>query len=467
MANLNLEFINNNLPHGFDVRDCLAPNGLDTTKAEGLEQLEKLLSLYVLVPEEWLREPQEKKTSKSVTCLPCNNYRKLINSWRLALKWVDGLDVAMSVMLASITSTKMIGDQLWIKIIGPASCGKSTLCEALTVNSKYVIAKSTIRGFHSGFSSTDGKDHSLISKVKNKTLITKDGDTLLQSPNLGQVLSEARDIYDTVSRTSYRNKASKDYSGVRMTWLLCGTSSLRSLDSSELGERFLDCVIMDGIDDELEDEILWRVVNRADRNICIEADGKPETHQEPEMTKAMQLTGGYVDHLRNNAPELLSQVVTSRESLKRIQVLGKFVAFMRARPSRKQTEHAEREFAARLVSQLLRLGKCLAAVLNRKTMDGEVMRRVRKVALDTSRGKTMQIMNQLYPVSGDAGLNISALEIKTQISKSELSWLLRFLKGIDAIEMFKLKSKNGKSGRGYRYRLTRTMYNLYKEVVIQ
>src|SRR5690606_35550052 len=141
--------------------------------------------------------------------------------------------------------------------------------EAISVNQDYVVAKSTIRGFHSGFK-TDGngeEDNSLIDQIRDKTLVTKDGDTLLQSPNLGQILSEARDLYDSTSRTHYRNKMSRDYAGVRMTWLLCGTSSLREIDQSELGERFLDCVLMDDIDDELEDAILWRVANRVDRNM--------------------------------------------------------------------------------------------------------------------------------------------------------------------------------------------------------
>ena len=146
------------------------------------------------------------------------------SAWRKALKWTDGLDCALSVMLASVTSTMQVGDQLWVKIIGPASCGKSTLCEALSVNDKYILAKSTIRGFHSGYKSDrDGtEDNSLIVQVRNKTLITKDGDTILQSPNLGQILSDARDLYDCTTRSHYKNKMGKDYVGVRMTWILCG-----------------------------------------------------------------------------------------------------------------------------------------------------------------------------------------------------------------------------------------------------
>ena len=234
----------------------------ETSSGTKLERLELLLDRLVEIPEDWVKEEGSNNSGGDVQCLDCTSYEDMIDAWGKALKWTDGLDCALSVMLASITSTLSVGDPLWVKIISPPSGGKSVLCEALSVNRYHVIAKSTLRGFHSGFG--DGQeDHSLISKVNGKTLVMKDGDTLLQSPNLSQILSEGRDLYDGASRTSYRNKASKDYTGLRMTWILCGTSSLRSIDSSELGERFLDCVIMDGIDEELEEEILDRVVTQA------------------------------------------------------------------------------------------------------------------------------------------------------------------------------------------------------------
>ena len=148
-----------------------------------------------------------------------------------------------------------------------------------------------------------------------------------------------RSLYDCTTRSHYKNKMGKDYVGVRMTWILCGTSSLRSIDSSELGERFVDCVVMEGIDDDLEDEILWRVANRADRNMAVLANGDVTTNYEPELALAMGLTGGYVDWLRENASQLLAQVQMNETHLRLCTRLGKFVAYMRARPSKQQDEN--------------------------------------------------------------------------------------------------------------------------------
>lgn len=449
------------LPSGTDLRDLFKTAG--NTLGKRIEALDGILGRITLSPTDWLKEvPEGLKTAPNETaiqCIPCDSYKTLINAWKKALKWTEGLDCALTVMLASISSVRLVGDQLWVKVLGPASCGKSTLCEALSINSKYVLAKSTVRGFHSGYG--DGEDCSLISQLRDKTLITKDGDTLLQSPNLGQILSEGRDLYDTVSRTSYRNKASRDYIGVRMTWLLCGTSSLRSIDSSELGERFLDCVIMEGIDDELEDEILTRVANRVARNMSLEATQEISTQYEPEMANAMGLTGGYVNHLRQNITGLMGSLEVSSEALHYCTRLGKFVAFMRARPSSRQDETAEREFAARLVSQHIRLAMCLACVMNKKSVDSEVLARTRKVALDTARGKTIEIARHLF--HSEDGLEPRSIALYTSMRESDVRNLLRFLKKIEVVEVFLKRPAKGITGKPT-WVLTERMKKLWRQV---
>lgn len=460
-AGFNLE-----LPDGYDLRDLFG--GAGNKGSERVPKLAHLLTRLFPVPSEWIpgRDPKAPAGGTDINCLPCAEWKVLIQSWKKAMKWTDGLEKALAVMLSCVTSTRASGDQLWCKIIGPPSCGKSTLCEALSVNRDFVYAKSTIRGFHSGYKTDkEGEeDNSLIPKIKNKTLVTKDGDTLLQAPNLKQILAEARDIYDTTARTHYRNKTDREYTNVRMTWLLCGTSSLHSIDSSELGERFLDCVIMDKIDPELEWEILWKVADRAHKNMAIEADDQDARSQhDPAMLKAMQLTGGYVNYLRNNAKTLLEGVGMSDGMKQRCMELGMFVSHFRAQPSTKQTKVAEREFSARLVIQMIRLATCLAVVLNRKEIDYEVIARVRDVALDTSRGPTLEIAKLLYSF-GTNGLPSTVIMMRINDTDERVKQLLKFLKKIDVVEQFNLKTAKGVGSKD-RYRLTPRMYDLYKRVM--
>lgn len=451
------------LKDGYDVRDLLTTG----SPVDRVDNLRKLFKMLRPMEGNWRPSSTGTAPSTSVQPKPCSSWQTLITAWRKALRWTEGLDRALSVMLACISSTKALGDQLWVKIIGPPSCGKSTLCEALSVNRKYVFPKSSITGFHSGYKSDkEGtEDFGLVGKLRDKTLVTKDGDTLLQAPNLGKILSEARDLYDRTARIQYLHGVSRDHEGCNITWILCGTSSLKAIDQSELGERFLDCVVMHSIDEELEDEILRRVAERAERNLSIESNGDASAIYDPELLEAMQLTGGYIDYIRTDTAKKLSTITIPPWALNQCIHLGKFVAYMRARPSKKQDETAEREFGARLVGQMVRLTKCLALVLNRQTVDGEVMRRVRRTALDTARGTAIDIVHHLYK-EGDKGLSAKSVALLTHQTEDRARQLLRFLGRIGATQVFDRERVRGmKPNMGWR--LTPKVRELYESVVLK
>lgn len=432
--------------------------------ASRIRRLGELLALVTVVPLEWLREPSSGSGENVLKPVECRSYVKLVESWEEALEWSPGLDKALSVMLASITSTKSVGEQLWIKLLGPASCGKSTLSESVSVARKYVYPKDTFTGLTSGYQTdADGSENlSLADKLKNKTLIITDGDTLLQLPNLGQVLSQLRAFYSRNIRSQYKNKMSHDHEGISTTIIICGTNSLKKLDTSELGERFLDCVIMDRIDEDLEEDVLWRVADRADENMGIEADGKVENQYEPELVTAMQLTGGYVEYLRENATELLKGVTISRKYKKSCIRLGQFIAYMRARPAGRGQEKSEREFGARLVNQLVRLAKCLAVVLNKSEVDDKVINRVREVSLDTARGQTLEMAAHLYDMN-KTGSEVIGVALAISRGPASTAKLLWFLREIGVVDRSRKKTKG--VTQTWKWRLTDTLYKLYEEVL--
>ena len=379
------------------------------------------------------------------------------------MRWTEGLDCALSVMLAAVASTPFIGSQLWIKVLSPPSTGKTSLCEAVAVAERYVVAKSTVRGFHSGMKGGGG-EKSLIDLIRHKTLVTKDGDSLLQSPNLAQILSEGRDLFDGSSRSHYRNGEGLDYTGHRCTWILAGTKSLRAIDSSELGERFLDCVIMEDIDEDLEDEIAWRVANRASRHVGIESNGQAASQYDPDLAEAMSLTAGYIEHLREVDRSVYDAVSIPEPALRKITRLAKFVAFMRARPHPKTAEEDDgREFAPRLVEQHVRLAKCLAVVLNHEKVDREILLRVKKVALDTGRGKTLKLAAKLY--ANEGGFEIKSLALHLNEPEDKARAYLRFLRRIGVVEIVESKANAMLRTTQRRYVLTARMRRLYAEVV--
>lgn len=382
------------------------------------------------------------------------------------MRWIPGLDRTLAVMLAAVASTEAVGDQLWVRVISPPSSGKSVLAEALSVNKQHVHALSTLTGFHSGYDSSGRgeEDNSLLSRIKNKTLIVKDGDTILQAPNRGTILAEARDIYDRTSRVSYRNKVNRAYEGWNLTVILCGTGSLRELDTSELGERFLTTTIVDRMDLTLEREIALRKAYQAAAEMSYVADGKVESRDGPEMVLAKRLTGGYVSYLRANAQRLLDKAAMGVDALERCVDLGEFVACLRARPSAKQSEKVERELMIRLTSQFTRLAKCLTAVLQRPSADADVMARVARVALDTADGRTMTVARHLA-AHGVNGLSTGQLRNLTHETEAELTNLLKFLGKIHVVERYVPELSGGRVQGQARYRLTPTFGELWHRVV--
>jgi len=444
------------LPSGFDVRDWLA-RGTSRHESAGT-----LISKLEPIPTEWVKGSKA-RGSAEVTMLECTDWATLRNSWRKAMRWTDGLDFALAVCLAAAASVRVVGDQVWLMIMSPPSTGKSELAEALALDREHVKAISAFRGFYSGYQTdAEGSENlSLVEKLRNKAFVVKDGDTLLTLPNKDQIMGQARDLYDTTGRTAYNNKMSRDYEGLRFAWLLFGTFSLRALDTSELGERFLKCRIMESISEELEDDIGWRKINLV-RQHRFEVDGKLETTDTEEKIQAKRLTAGYLHWLRTNIGRLLPEIEMSDSVAKAIVSLGTFVAYMRARPSKRQDEEEGREMSPRLISQLGKLALCLAAATNHTAVNAEVLACIRRVAVDTASGRSLNIARCLYN-AGDEGVETGGVAAKTHYPEDGERKLLRFMRRLGAVELYTRETKGVRVTP--RWRLSKRMRRLYEEAV--
>lgn len=453
------------LPSGADVRDVITARPDRRGRAAALGEL---LTKVRPVGPEWLAAPAPPNGvpgALRMEPLPCGSWQELTAACRKALLWTDGLDTTFAVMLAAVASTRSLDELLWVRVLGRAASGKSTLCAAVSAAHEHVVAKSTFRGFHSGYKSdaTGKEDHSLLNLLRDKTLVVKDGDTLLQAPNLGQILSEARDLYDRTSATHYRHGVNRDYNDIRMTFILCGTSSLRALDTSELGERFLTVNIMGDIDPAFEDRVLLRKMRQAFRSGKQEGNGKPESQHPEDMARMMRLTAGYVNHLRKNAARLADAVETPDEEGRYYIKLARYVSYMRARPSARQHEVAEREMATRLVAQFCKLGLYLAVVLNRpSTADAQVRVKVRKVALASSEGRVLRIVRKLHS-AGRAGAVTADVAASVAEADDDTRKLLVFMRKIKMAEQFAQVLPGGVKSLP-RWRLSAEVRELYEEI---
>jgi hypothetical protein len=458
------------LPDGHDVRDVLATpfpqnNGSIVPLKEREERLRNLLGRLEVAPDSW---PAVKLGSEELTPLPCTSWDDLLEAWEKAMDMTDGLRKGLAVLMACVVSTNMVGEQIWVRLMGPASSGKTTLCEAMTIAKKYVKAVSVFTGFHSGYrSDKDGEeDHSLIPQVRDKTFIIKDGDTLLQSPNRERIMAELRDVYDGASRAHYRHGVNRDYEGLRVTVVVAGTSTLRQMDAAEFGGRFIDCVVMEmkRVPIKKETETVKKLVRAAWKYGRQEYNGKAEKRDGTEKIKAKRLTGGYVIHLRENSRRLVDKVRTPDYNDEKIANYARFVAYMRARPSQVQDEIAEREFSARLGIQYGRLAQYLAVAMGKSTIDSDVMGMVREVVLDTCQGKTLDVCRPLYN-AGEQGLSFGSLQAKFNGKEAEVKAYINYLNKIEVIEMFEFRPQAMMQAQ-QRWRLRQDVKELYASIVV-
>jgi hypothetical protein len=436
-------------PEGYDEDEA---TGFDVSDMLHAYSFPDLWDLIVDVPEHWVEEGKKSiKSDDELELLDCTEYSQLKDAWEDALQWTPSLNTTLSSMLATVASTKLQGDQLWLRVIGPPGSAKSTLCEAITTNRQYVKPISVQKGFHSGYKGSKedaGKDSSLIPRIDGKTVITKDGDTLLASPNVAQILSEMRDFYDGTSRADYKNFKSSAYTGLRITFILAGTKSLRRLNKSYLGDRFIDCIIYDRGEQNfaLEQEILVRAASNALKRVRSHSSPDVKKQQDPAMTKAMQLTGGYVQYLRQNVEKLIKEVNCPEWVLTECIKLGEIVSCLRARPDKElEAEDQEVELPTRLTSQFVRLANTLAVVWNKRQVDEEVMSAVRKVATDTGRGITMSILDALY--ESNDGLSCRQIALRLATSEATIRRNVAFLKTIGVVKGSAKSNNSGARGR--------------------
>jgi hypothetical protein len=196
------------------------------------------------------------------------------------------------------------------------------------------------------------------------------------------------------------------------------------------------------------------------------SNGSAETQMSPEMTRAYRLTGGYVDYLRENASRLLNDIPLGNGKVESTcEDLADFTAFTRAAPAvpdrMKPDDEPFREMPTRLDAQFCRLADCLAVVCQRKEVDWYVLRTVRKVAFDTSRGKTLKLLSLIKDEQAN-GAYTASLARWQQVSDEKMEAELKFLREIGAIENF--ESTGLYTDAHYRWRLSSRMASLWTKV---
>jgi hypothetical protein len=450
------------MPSGCDVRDVLK-RGAGLAERQGL--LMDVLANAVPVPAEWAPGGGGGKAGEvGLRSLPCESWDVLRAAWSDAMMWTPGHEDGLLVMMAVAIAVPAGGEQLWVCPVSPPSTGKTTLVDGLSTARGMVVAKDTISGLFSGYQvDKEGSENlSLALQIRGKTLAVKDADSLVKHPNKPQIMSQFRALYDRSFRIKYNNKMSFDMENADSGVIFCGTPTLRiEMDESDLGQRFLICEIMGEIDSGTERDINHSAASAYRQLMSTRPVGNGEGADSPERVRAKQLTGGYLEHLSQEIGDRLKAVKMYDAAMQECITLATFVAYFRSRPSKKDVEEHHRELSTRLVLQHMKLAYCLAVLLGRGEVDADVLRRVRKVALDTAAGMTLKMGRLLYchqvqgMLASEVAKFVGAGDDKTQT-------FLRFLRRIKAVEQFQYK---GAGTKQWRWRLTGDVYRLWGRVM--
>lgn len=472
-----------NRPDGWDMRDALSEGGLSLAARRRI--LAELTTRIEDSPAEWSTGISViGRTQRSSTeAQDCSRWDDCLAAWDMArggaILMRGDLADALAVMLAICASTKQGGNQLCLDVVGSPGGAKTTLCDGLLV-SGHCHHLEHLTGFHSGFKKPGERDTdcSLIARINGKTLITPEFDVMKSSPRYAEIMSQQRRIFDGKSGATYKNSdVDTLYVALRTPWIRAGTPKMMlDCDQSHLGDRFLRFIIADPSNGERRD--VARAALRSERVAMLEQANKDAgSIVDPKTRLAHALTGGYVDWLRAHVEEELSRVDISEEAEDHCIDLAELSADLRARPiyedkrSHKAPEPNDcKELPTRLARQNIRLAACLAVVLNKRAVDADVLRIIRRVALDTAYGHSLNIARWLcspHPrdtINGRTyqecgGLAEETLITWTQMSRERMARYLGFLQRIDVLEFRTVRQTSGA------WALTERVLNLYLKVM--
>lgn len=459
-------------PDGWDVRDALTDG--DNRQMNLTELLDKVED----VPSAWFSPTAPAHTSSrsiSIEAQPCSTWMECEEAWKVAMRWREELGDALSVLLAVCASTKQSGNQLFLDLVGSPGSAKTTLCRGLLVSYHCIHlenASKLISGFKKPGDRTE-KDCSFLARANNKTWVTCEFDVLASSHEYHQLMGKARRIFDGETSATYGNMdEDRVYTALRTPWIRAGTPKMMDHDQSHLGDRFLRFILTDP-DEEEKRHIAKKALHSERAAMTTSANNTAGSLVDPETRLAHALTGGYVDWLRANVESLLPQVMMSEEAEDRCLDLAELSSDLRARPQVKhrhkevQEPHECKELPTRLARQYTRLAGCLAVVLNRKEVDADILRIVRKVALDTAYGHSLKILQWLcaeHPTREGmsyqdcGGLSEEQLSMWTSMTEDRLLQYLAFLRRIDVLQHNVVR-------RHGMWALTGRVYELYHRIM--
>lgn len=267
--------------------------------------------------------------------------------------YIEDTNIIDIIVASTLANSEMIGDPVWLTLIGPSSAGKSQYIRPLAKSNPGLFLQvddMTSNTLISG----NGAGESLIFKIKERGIITMDDLTVLMSKNAEErnaILGQLRLIYD-----GRMTKASGKSKGEGITWaghagfIAGSTPSIYRFfaEVADMGERFINYRMKDMNEDLAVDFVMRSGLSSK------------------QMDEAIKLTyGQYFSDLMPKVKE--TKIPIDIDTQKAIIDISKAATRLRTPVVTDDREHFVSEFVVpempfRVMKQLMNMTKALMVI---------------------------------------------------------------------------------------------------------
>ena len=391
--------------------------------------------------------------------LPCESIGELIASVKTKIKLSKSAEDGIIMMMAVAISLKVDGPFLWMHMTGPSSSLKSTILNLVTAAYDKVFSLTEFKGFYSG-STVGGKDNSLLPQLQDKLFVIHDFTPIIQGrPEVqNEVCGQFRVIYEGTGEAFYKNGESRSYSNIRFACITGVTHVIYAFRRTDMGERFLIFDINsewteDGLNRKIEAE-LEAEGNAFDSIFSTISSGLSEKEgpKLDQLDEQRRLCWGllnnlmeYIEDEAHGLKALARAFSADREFKSEIDALAVWMEHARCNLPAKNEGYVRITPAEphRSIKQLAKTAMCIAIVLKADNVVEEVKRLTKKLAFDTAKSFSLEIMNYLaiYPKTAKV-----ILASKMNLSGTWVSHICDHLVSLGVIRTC-FKSNNAGVGR--------------------
>lgn len=363
----------------------------------------------------------------------------------------------IQAILATALSVRLPGEPLWLFVVGPASCGKSTVIEAFGGENKYFSysSKLTSKSLVSGWRNQDGSDASTLHKLDQKSLFIKDMTVLLGMPQgVQQELWDLlRDAYDGYIKVQWGNGKIFEATDFKFNIIAGVTPIIYKHNDASSGERFLRIDFLGSdFDEDAHMDLAWDSAGTKKEN----------------KVKLQNTMLGYYKHLFEtfdpDNPAEIPQAIREK-----VKALSKTAARLQTEVVKDRNEgmiyRPQSAVATRLQLQFKNFMIALAHVRGEKVVSEDTYDIVRKVGFDSCPGLNLEVVDYLRKVGQTTRKD---LVNKLRIPSTRIHQIVTDLEQLGIIHQGKENNNSGNRGRDtYVYTLSEELISCLETVRVK